>query len=245
MGPDGSWSADGRKVYFRRYRYTPPKGADVESLLVEVDVATGEEKVLAQMTPPDPIPSALSPDTRTMYYRRPTGSTINEFAIVARDLASGAEREVFRRNGIGTVNLSPDGRSLGLLIEPTATTPSTILLVPVNGGDPVELWRAEGTQGIGAPQLIAQGAGAWAVDSRSIISRRMIGPNTPELWWLSVDRKQSRKLEELDGLSPAGLRIHPDGRRILFGATVAGTSKESPPTEVWVWEKLLAPAVRR
>ena len=245
LGPEGSWSADGRKFYFRRYRYTPPRGADLEMFLVEVDVATGDERVLVRSDPPDPIPATLSTDARTMFYRRPIESATNEFAIVARDLATGTEREVIRRPNIGSVNRSPDGHWLALTIDPAKTTPASIVLVPLLGGEPVELWRAEGTQSIGSAQMLALGAGSWAIDSQSLIARRMLGPDQPELWWLSIDGRRMRKLEELTGLVPAGLRVHPDGKRVLFGARVAGGGSSPKPTEVWVWENLLGPSVRR
>jgi Tol biopolymer transport system component len=246
MGPESSWSDNGRKLYFRRYAYTPPRGADIESFLVEVDVASGAERILVRLPAPDPIPAALLSDKGTMFYRRPAGTGGNTFAIVALDLISGAERELIRRPSIGNVNLSPDGRWLGLTIEPTAGTLATILLVPTSGGEPIELWRAEGSQPIGAPRLLPQGAGAWAPDSRSLISRRIVGTNQPEFWWLPIDGLAPRKLDEFGGLVPAGLRIHPDGKRLLFGATVAGaSSQESKPTEIWVWENLLGPGGRR
>jgi hypothetical protein len=243
MGPEGSFSKEGEKFYIRRYRYTTPRGPDLEAFLVEIDVQTGEERVLSRQPPPDEIPAALSVDFKTMYFRRAAESGGNVHVIVARDLASGSEREIFRSAGITSVNRSPDGKWLGLVVKEPAN-PSTVVLVPTAGGDPVELWRAEGTRDVGTQQLLAQGAGAWANDSRSLITRTTAGNDQQELWWVSLDGR-SRKLEELTGLVPAGLRFHPDGKRLMFGSRVAGASSQpAPPTEVWVWENLLQRARR-
>jgi len=82
------------------------------------------------------------------------------------------------------------------------------------------------------------GPGVWARDSQSLIVRFNNAADAnvgPELWWVPLDNRPPRKLVEFDGLNPAGLRVHPDGRRILFGAKPA-TPEPSRPTEFWVIE---------
>jgi Tol biopolymer transport system component len=244
MGPESSWSADGRKFYFRRTKYTPD-GPDLESVLVEVAVMTGEERILVESASAREIRAVLSTDTRTLYYLRAAPGT-SEVGLIALTLATGAEREVIRRANIASVNRSPDGKWLGLTIEPTAANPSIVLLVPTGSGDPVELWRAPSTRTLGAPREQVQGAGVWAADSRSLISRRTMGTNPPQFWWVPIDGMAGSKLDEFTGSVPAGLRVHPDGKRLLFGATVAGAPTQSPkPTEIWIWEDLLVTGVRR
>jgi Tol biopolymer transport system component len=234
MSPEASWSPDGSKFYYRRRVSTEPH----EALMVELDVATGQERVLVrQPGQTGHIPATLSPDGRQLYYREPTGA--GPLAIVVLDLESGTRRQVFQAARIGGFSRSPDGRTLAVTIEPAAGEPGSLVLVPEAGGDARTIWRF-----VGEEPIATQSAGAWARDGRSLVTRRMAGPNRPQLWWLAIDGSGQRQLTEFNDLVPQGLRVHPDGTRVLFGATVAGDPPPSPSTEVWVWDRLLAAAAR-
>ena len=231
MEPSASWSKDGSKLFFRRYNVT----ADPVGLFVEVDVATGQEReIIRMLTPRDTLQLQLSRDHETVYYRRPIAGT-SLFAILARDMKTGAERELIRRARLGNFNISPDGKWLGLGLEPTPTERAGILLVPTAGGDARELVTAPGLGAAGAANLLSMGPGIWAPDSLSMIVRFSKPEGAPEFMWVPLDERQPRKLPEFEGLNPAGLRLHPDGRRILFGAKPA-TPEPSKPMEFWVLE---------
>jgi len=53
-----------------------------------------------------------------------------------------------------------------------------------------------------------------------------------------LDGRPAHALTEFAGLLPKGLFLHPDGTRILFGATPA-TTEPSKPTEFWVLENVI------
>jgi len=234
--PGTSWSRDGSKVFFRRYILN----GDPEGLYVEVDVATGQERVIVRRRAArDTLFLQLSPDHRTLYYLRPIEES-GLAALVARDMTSGAERELIRRDRLGNFNISPDGRWLGVGLAPSATDPAHVLLVPTAGGDPIDLHRGAANQTTGATNLLSMGPGIWAPDSQSLILRlNGAGANDqPEFWWVPLDKRAPRKLVEFNGLNPAGLRLHPDGHRILFGAKPVGLDAPKP-TEFWVLEGLI------
>ena len=234
MEPTASWSKDGSKLFFRRYNVA----AEPVGLFVEVDVATGREREIIRMnTPRDTLQLQLARDHKTVYYRRPIVGT-PLFAILARDMENGNERELLRRERLGNFNISHDGKWLGVGLDPTPTERAGVLLVPTAGGEAVPLFTAPGAGAPGAANLLSMGPGAWAPDDRSMIIRFSKPEGAPEFMWVPLDNRQPRKLVEFDGLNPAGLRIHPDGQRILFGAKPA-TPEPSKPMEFWVLEGVL------
>jgi Tol biopolymer transport system component len=176
----------------------------------------------------------LSRDGKKLYYRgRVSGS--QEFAVFERDLSSGDERELIRRPLLGPapMDLSPDGRFIATGAADPLTKSSAAILVPVAGGEPRELMRAE------LPQMF--GVAAWAPDSRSVLVARFSpASGQGEAWLVSLDG-ESRKLDL--GLDPqtsqqlrGQLRVHPDGRRVAF--EISGPRK---PVEIWVLENFLPP----
>ncbi|HUQ93860.1 MAG TPA: tetratricopeptide repeat protein [Bryobacteraceae bacterium] len=175
-----------------------------------------------------------SPDASKIYYvNRPS-------AIVERDLASGAEREVIRHPRLWReVNLSPDGRHLAVQtgIDPASKT-SSLLLVPIAGGEPRELVRLAEPDGWGP-----NGTTAWTPDSRAILKMKRTASGT-ELLLVSATGGPPRKIGidsdrwiqgGVGGLD-RGFSLSPDGRGIAFL-----TGKNA--AEVWAIENFL-PAIK-
>ena len=166
----------------------------------------------------------LSPDGRKVYFTRR-----DERAIIERDLQTGSERVVLRRDGIGSVNVSPDGRSIATIQRTTPETFSAALVVPVAGGEPREVIRVE------APQVFT-GSASWAPDGRQLMINTFWSDTKSDLerretWLVPIDGGATRKLD-LPGYTFGRIRVHPDGRRIAYQA---GQLK----SEVWVLENFL------
>jgi hypothetical protein len=116
----------------------------------------------------------------------------------------------------------------------TTVKSSTVLLIPVAGGEHRELHRLNFPE-----NHIPFGAMAWAPDSRAVIVAKQGGARN-ELWLVPVNEGQARKLDVdvdtwlLDGND--SFRLHPNGHQIAF---LAGKSSQ----EVWALENPL-PTVR-
>lgn len=170
--------------------------------------------------------AAESPDGRFLYYRRavkaPGELLATSQIFVKRDLASGNEREIIRRNNLGALMLSPDGRFIATgSIDASGT--QTFLLIPTSGGEPRELMQGERP---GSIQM-------WAPDSQSVFIRK-----GSELWRAPLDGGQPSKLDvTMDPAMGPFFAVHPDGRQIAI--QMNGPNK---PAEIWVLENFL-PAV--
>ena len=157
-----------------------------------------------------PSSPALSPDGKTLYYRQ----TINlpgatEFAFVKRDLASGTETELVRRQPLGQVNLSPDGRYIATASGDPSTKSRTFLIIPTAGGEPKEVVRRAQPQ--------RPGMFVWGADSRSLLIRIGSGGDKFELWRAFVDGTPAVKLDTVVDGNVGSVRLHPDGRQIARG----------------------------
>ena len=106
------------------------------------------------------------------------------------------------------------------------------MVLPIAGGEPRELLRAQEPETISVP--------AWMPDSRHIIYARSVAGEKPEfeLWRISVEGGEPQNLGlRMEARVPYGLSVHPDGKRIAF---TAGTERE----EIWVLKNFL-PAPKR
>ncbi len=110
-----------------------------------------------------------------------------------------------------------------------ATHSSALEVMPALGGEPRELVRVR------EPEGISDMAIAWTPDGRHLVygvyEHLFSADATTQLWRIPAEGGEPRKL----GLTPKALHelgIHPDGRRIAFGAGC-------PKGEVWVMENFL------
>jgi Tol biopolymer transport system component len=191
-------------------------------------------------------PMWLPDGKRIIYTRVSTGPDARLAVLVERELASGTERELFRRTAEPSSNpqwmfveLSPDGQSLAAVVNEAwpghRAGKWNLLLVPVAGGEPRELMRG---QSRGADVLM------WAPDSRSIFVTAI--RDAPEdqrrrdAWRVPTDASAPQTLDlDVDSLgqffnSDQRMHVHPDGRRVAFAA-----AEPARPDEVWMLENFL------
>ena len=180
------------------------------------------------ITPSGPATKVeVSPDGKKIYHADP----VKRDRYIERDLASGETRDVFRtpaQSERGRVELSPDGRYAATVMEVAAKT-STVLLIPIAGGEFRELLR------VSLPQSVeSYGIMSWTPDSRAVIVVKTVGETKKELWLVPVSDGEARKLHiDVDAWNlSGGIRLHPNGQQIAFFA-----GKQSQ--EVWALENFL------
>lgn len=228
------WQPDGKSLLVTG-RYSGKYGA------FRVDLETGEVALLfASPWANDLRMPTWSADGGSLYYwnRVNDGS---EQVFVARDIASGAEKQIIKRPLLGALMLSPDGHFLATETVDTIRNERVLLLVPLDGGAPREVMRVPSGLPSKDVKFLGKGAevtpAAWVPDSQSLIARLQSEPEGPsELWQIPVDGRAPRKLPS--SLEPYvhAFRIHPDGRRIAYRVI------EPQPTfarQVWKFENFL------
>jgi Tol biopolymer transport system component len=220
--------------------------ADSRSLLL-MEHGEGTMRVLLESGESEAIPgpwngpAALSPDGRTIFSSgnpdKPDepGDFAGQEGIFAYDVNSGDARlmlelgppsqggQVFGfpqglQQILTDISVSPDGETLALGFR------GGIVLAPASGGKPEVLHRRE------AGHLRGRGRLPWTPDGTHILFtvNYMSDPPRPdELWAVSVDSGEARRLLSFDNLR--NVRLHPDGRRLAFtgGSTLA---------ELWIME---------
>ena len=177
--------------------------------------------------------AAWSPDGKAIFYHQ-WNNTAKTASIVARDLATGQEKELYSVAELSYhfcagVALSRDGQQLAFAVREAESGSKVIKVLPAAGGEARDLLRGA--------QLPFPGSVAWAPDSQSVLFVKQPSPgdSRTELWRIPVQGGEPRRLD-LTAENMRELRIHPDGRRIAF---TAGQDKQ----EVWVMENFL-PALK-
>lgn len=203
-----------------------------QSIIYKLDVLSGEHQMLLRKDIEkvrDRIRQAeLSDDGKTLAYRiRGTG---NLNRLVVRDLETGREKELLRTEAMSTTGLvfaggwalSPDGNEVALCIrEGDGDSPFALQIMSVESSE---------------CRTVVKG-GAWQVDWTTDNGDLLVTRNQNELWMVSAQTGEARKLLEWNGLVLCP-RLHPDGRRLAFcsGGRVS---------EMWVMEDFLPEAVAR
>jgi Tol biopolymer transport system component len=228
------WTPDGRSVLViarERNRW----GSHL------VDLTTGKTRLVSPIE--SPLGSGgyvdLSADGRTVYLTRNRPAPLDSGVVIAKDLASGAERELYRGSQVGGVTLSPDQSTLAFVrsaIVDVATTACCapfgsqsramqLVTMPVGGGAPRVLY----TGGVGPLSL------NWSRDGSRIVfggGERTGNEMSSHLSVVNVVTGQVQRLlsqQEQTG----GPRLSPDGRHITFWNTVGGKT-----SELWAMENL-------
>jgi Tol biopolymer transport system component len=197
--------------------------------IFRIDVQTGQASLVTDAAG---FGIQVSPDGKKIYHVAPQSA-----AYVERDLAAGTSRELFRLPpNRGDLQLSPDGQFVVTVISDTAAKASRVLLMPVAGGEPRELYR------VGRPDTVWNFRTTnWTPDSRAVLVVKTNGREAErkELWLIPVSGAGARKLDiNLDNWDVGqGVRLHPNGKQIAFFTGRAST-------EVWVLENLLSASTR-
>jgi Tol biopolymer transport system component len=228
-----TWSPDGRGLFIGA---NDSKG---RGGVFRIDVQTGDVAPVVMLgnsgfnAYPQP-----SPDGSRLYYRKLVreGERAGDdgFNVTERQLSTGQEREVVGTGfGLAPINLSPDGR--WTVLVKLSGQAQTIMLVPIDGGQPREMLRAA------APDTFARYQGAmWTADSRGFIVRKRRSLNGGELWYVPLGgepRKLAVDLSQWATGIVGAFSLHPDGHRVAFLQ-----NSGDPTTQVWVLENFLPKA---
>jgi Tol biopolymer transport system component len=183
-----------------------------------VDVRTGGTRAIAVAS----FDSALmvrtagwSEDSRSAYY------TVEEFRrdrlrLVAHDISGGSERTVLELPCTAGCagRVSPDGGLFAMVQgAPADASVMRVVVTPTGGrGEPREVAR------VIAPQRLV-GAPAWTPDGRTLIiatSTEGGDPRTTRFLIAHADGTAPRAAAVAVAGPVTGVRVHPDGRQILF-----------------------------
>jgi Tol biopolymer transport system component len=197
--------------------------------LFQFDLVSGAVTPLVTgRAPPfmDMFHGALSLDGTTLYHRRPGDPRGGvPWRIVARDLASGAEREVVRTTTIAArTAVSPDGSMLSFVEVDSLEHRYRVSVVPVSGGTPREVYRGP----LFTPQPINLW---WTWDGSSILFGGEDVERGQTLLRIPVIGGDTQVIRGLPNV--LNFRLHPDGHRYL-------SLSHARVGELWVIENLLA-----
>lgn len=234
------WAADGRSFVVSAREQT--RGG-----LFRVDAQTGE--VARLVTGLFPLSPSVSPDGKSVYYHC---RNCPEWGVFAHDFETGRDRKLYAADAADraaalrgdtvaadgnpihasfqALAASPDGRQLAL----TSFRTEAVLLMPVAGGAPREIYRIEEIGDFDGFNLLG-----WTPDGEHILvtlwaQDSVWDSEATELWRISPSERTSERVATLPLNSP--IQVHPDGRRIAY---VAGDEK----VETWVLENFLPPVM--
>jgi len=214
-----SWADDGRSlVVLGRTR-----GHDAR---YRVDLATGKATLLGVVNAPENI--AFSADALTEFITRNSTRErgfVDSGTVVARDVATGQERELYRGRQVFGPRVSPDGRQLAFVAEsPDSGAPRnrmSIMLVTPNGGEA----RSVVSGAFGGGSL------NWTRDGRRLLFREFTSDGEAlSLLTLATGQVQ-RVATSKTGFG--GPRLSPDERRVLYSDAGGGRKRE-----LWVMTNL-------
>ncbi len=218
------WCPDGRHVLLLGEHIESGKG------LYKVDTQTGEITVLIQAKKNESSGVYWSPvvslDGKMLFYDY-ENSESEYYRITARDLETGKETELLRHPPYDNnqLSLSPDGKQLAIILHEEKNM-RMLKVMPVEGGDPVELYRFE-LEGREIVNL------DWSPDGRYIYFDKRT-PEGWELWRVPSGGGEAQYLQ-LRMFRFLHLNIHPDGKRIVFSSMVGDMMLP----EIWVMENFL------
>lgn len=201
------WSPDGGSLLVN--------GTDKQGRagIYRIDAQTGAAAALILNRDAGPVVAlAWSLDGRTLYLAR-TEVKSHTQALFARDMQSGQEREILRREiptnyvGLGWAALSPDGRQLAVTAFDKSTQSGSLLVIPAEGGEPRELLRTSIT---GSDQLGAWVE--WSPDGKYVIFRK--GSPTRQNFRIPAEGGAAVNYAGEWMVGPSS--TNPDGRRVAF-----------------------------
>ncbi|MCK4430474.1 MAG: PD40 domain-containing protein [Candidatus Aminicenantes bacterium] len=215
------WIPDGHSILLY--------GDDIErgKGFYKVDIKTGNTSLIIEAPAWSPV---ATPDGKAVYYVKETSKEF--FQIMKRDIKTGEEKELYRIPPYdnNTLGLSPDGKRLALMMRENEMMRG-LKVLPVTGGEPVELCRFEKDHQVKYIGI------AWSPDGRYIyFSKQKSNPQNGnwELWRIPSEggEAQNLKLAMHRFMQP---NIHPDGKQITF----ASWTMHEKVGGVWVMENFL------
>lgn len=198
------WSPDGTAFL------TTGQNDSKESGIFRIDATTGEPTLVVS----GGNQPAWARDGVNIFFRR--SSSQDGVAFVTRNLATGVEREIVRRQGMGNMGVSPDGRYFSTGIVDEATDTRTIVAIPTSGGDPIVLRVNKPSTG---------GAGLWLPDSQGLISF-----DGSRYWRVTFDGRETAFADDLSQAKQTALS--PDGTRVAFVKEVKAEQNDNPGVRV-------------
>ena len=202
------WFPDGRSLLVG--------AADVKGRqgFYRVDAQSGTFDALRLREPDGPniFGPSLSPDGSTMYFRAFADAKGDLALVMARNLRSGTEHEVYRFEGsMGWPSVSPDGTQLALAVTDRASRRISIAVVPTAGGKA----RTVVTLPEGYVMLGNRGRVLWGPNHNLIFM-----PASKQGAEVSSVRLDTGAATTLDLRLPGMMQpdLHRDGRRLLFRA---------------------------
>ena len=220
------WSPDGSSVLITGYDNKKSDQKGYNGGVYKIDVKDGHVSELVQFPPVQDFLMDVwwnnsvadwSKDGKAIFY-------INQGIINMLDLESGTEKQLYQNNQlVRLLKLSPDGERLvcGTTNEKEATT--SLLILPISGGEPVEFYNYQEFSGI---RIVL----TWTPDGKYLLIPRKLNRGSV-MWRISPDGGEPEKLWQSDK-EYASLSIHPDGQQIVF-------STFEQVIEIWVMENFL------
>jgi len=221
------WFPDGRTLLVNdaQNNHTTFRQIDLKSGEGKPVIAEGTDKLWVHWQ------TALSHDGKTLFYSQVgmAGTGAGPLRIIRREIESGEERELYRRNsggsGLFSLSISPDDKQVAFVTfgsEEGGKNATPLMVVPAEGGSAREL----------CPKVNTIGGAAWTMDGQHILVPGSDSEHPQQLLSVPINGGQpqptSVSMAELS--SPS---IHPDGNHIVFAG---GQSHES----IWAIKNLLA-----
>jgi Tol biopolymer transport system component len=204
--------------------------------LFKVDAQTGEATLLIQEMDDSPGIvywwAVMTQDGRYLFYDY-EDSTEESYQIRVREIDTGKEKELLRHPPLDNnqLALSPDGKKLALILQDEKNM-RMVKVMPVEGGEPVELYRFE-LEGRNIVPL------DWSPDGRYIYFPKRTTEGW-ELWRVPVQGGDAENLKlKMNGFM--NLNVHPDGQWITFASRVG----EEMSAKIWVMENFLPKVTER
>ncbi|MFC2156621.1 tetratricopeptide repeat protein [Acidobacteriota bacterium] len=220
------WSSDGRSLL--TIGFDNENGQDAYIFDVETAEMTALNLKMDGERLADP---AWSKDGKTIFYMdKSWRKTI--FRIMAFDIENKQSKELAIDPGNPLwLNISPDGQLLAYATVDAKIKSPVIKALPVDGGEPRIVAELKN-------QCYALN---WTPDGKSLLyfcvsetesKTEKKSEKVAELWKVSVDGGQPQRILTSTEYGFQELRIHPDGKRIVF-------TSDDPGYEIWAMENFL------
>jgi Tol biopolymer transport system component len=235
LSPPLDWMRGGTLQWFPDGKHLMVCGGDSDKVIghFQIDVQSGDAKLIC---PGEKgvqfFHASISPESNKFYYIKNYWSEKLSL-VICRDIVTGEENEVCRKEGgkirFTGISVSPNGKRIALRMSLGDTpAPSSLSIVPAEGGELVELARIENPFWLSGT--------AWVPDSRSLLFTKMTRVPNPglreeELYLISAEGGEPESLGVI-GTGVGSLSIHPEGKQIIF-------ERNEYKVDVWSMENYL------